>query len=365
MSTHAEPLPGLVPAAFPSRALLKHAGLSILGLAFIAVLALFGYRYWTVGRFIESTDDAYVGGDVTAMAPHVPGFVAAIYVPDNAVVRKGQLIMRLDDRDFRAAADHAIALVEQKRAVLANLAARLDLQHATIAAADADLGGKRAAAAFARDDNARYQGLFRAVATSRQDVQRAQSADSQASNAVIAAQADATGARKQLSVLQADIAQARADLGQAQADLRTAQLNLGYTQIRSPIDGYLGNRAVRVGAYVAAGAYLGSITPKQDLWVDANFKEDQLGRMFGGQRATVTADVMPDRHFRGRVASLAPGTGAVFSVIPPENATGNFTKIVQRVPVRILLDPGQPGSEWLRPGLSITAEVDTAAGKDR
>ena len=127
-------------------------------------------------------------------------------------------------------------------------------------------------------------------------------------------------------------------MAQAQADLQTARLNLGYTEIRAPIDGYVGNRAAQVGAYVAAGTYLLSVVPSHGLWVDANFKEDQLARMTPGEPATVVADVLPGHAFHGHVASLAPGTGAVFSVIPPENATGNFTKIVQRVPVRILLD---------------------------
>ena len=139
----------------------------------------------------------------------------------------------------------------------------------------------------------------------------------------------------------------------------TARLNLGYTEIRAPIDGYIGNRAAEVGAYVAAGTYLVSVVPSAGLWVDANFKEDQLARMVAGQPATVSADVLPDHPFRGHLASLAPGTGAVFSVIPPENATGNFTKIVQRVPVRILLDAGDPRLPMLRPGLSTTVSVNT------
>jgi len=359
MSAHTEALEITTPTRSEGGLPVKRLAMVGLGLAILLALAIFGFRYWTFGRFIEGTDDAYVGGDVTAMSPHVPGFIAAIYVPDNGLVHKGQLIMRLDDRDFRTAVDHAAAVAAQKRAALDDLTARVSLQQTAISAADADLDSRRAAAAFAKDDDVRYQGLARAVAVSRQDVQRAQSADVAARSAVASALATAAGSRRQLGVLQADIAQARADQAQAEADLRTAQLNLSYTEIRSPIDGYLGNRAVRVGAYVTAGAYLGSITPTQGLWVDANFKEDQLGHISAGQPATITADILPGRHFRGRVASLSPGTGAVFSVIPPENATGNFTKIVQRVPVRIVLDPGQVGSKRLTPGLSITAEVDT------
>ncbi|WP_048860680.1 HlyD family secretion protein, partial [Acidisphaera rubrifaciens] len=176
---------------------------------------------------------------------------------------------------------------------------------------------------------------------------------------VVAATASLDAAREQLRVLAADIVQAEAAVTQARAALRTAELNLGYTEIRSPVDGYIGNRAAQVGAYVAAGAYLLSVIPSRGLWVDANFKEDQLDRMVAGEPATVRADALPGHVFTAHVTSLAPGTGAVFSVIPPENATGNFTKIVQRVPVRVVIDGDDPMASRLRPGLSTTVTVDT------
>ena len=199
-------------------------------------------------------------------------------------------------------------------------------------------------------------------AGSRQNAERTQAAGA-AARANSEAAADAVAAaRQQLSVLNAAIAEARAGVAQAEADLETARLNLGYTEIRSPIDGYIGNRAAQVGAYVASGAYLLSVIPARGLWVDANFKEDQLRPMRPGQPATVFADVLPGKVFHGHVQSLAPGTGAIFSVIPPENATGNFTKIVQRVPVRIALDDGDATLGELRPGLSTTVSVDTRAG---
>jgi len=160
-------------------------------------------------------------------------------------------------------------------------------------------------------------------------------------------------------VLHAQIAQAQAAAAQATADLQTARLNLGYTEIRSPVEGYVGNRAAQVGAYVAQGAYLLTIVPARGLWIDANFKEDQLARMKPGQAATIVTDVLPGHTFHGHLTSLAPATGAVFSVIPPENATGNFTKIVQRVPVRITLDGDDATLGRIRPGLSTTATIDT------
>ena len=327
--------------------------------AAIIAAVTYGYHWATVGRFIESTDDAYVGGDVTAIAPHVAGFISEIAVQDNQRVQKGAILMRLDDRDFRAALEHAQAALADRRAVLANLRAKYATQQSTIHEASAELSAKIAQAQFAREDNARYQGLMRVVATSRQDVQRAATADQVAQSSAAAARATLTGASQQLQMIAADIEQARADVAQAEADVKTATLNLGYTEIRAPIDGYVGNRAVRVGAYVPVGAYLTSVIPARGLWVDANLKEDQLAHIRAGENATIVADTLPGREFHGRVESVAPGTGAVFSVIPPENATGNFTKIVQRVPVRIALDADGARLGGLRPGLSITASIDT------
>jgi membrane fusion protein (multidrug efflux system) len=353
---YAEKRPGLLTQVRANaRKSLLALGVSAVALGAIA----YGYQWATVGRFVETTDDAYVGGDVTAIAPHVAGFVSAIAVSDNQYVRKGQLLMRLDDRDFRAAEDHAKATLDNKRAVLADLEAKYSAQQSAIHQAAADLSAKIAQARFAHDDDMRYQGLQRAVAISRQDAQRAHATDEVARSSVAAAEAGVTGASQQLAVLTAEIEQAKADIAQTEADLKTAQLNVGYTEIRSPIDGYVGNRAVRVGAYVSVGSYLASIIPARGLWVDANLKEDQLTRVRPGESATVTADVLPGREFHGRVESLAPGTGSVFSVIPPENATGNFTKIVQRVPVRIALDAEDARLGGLRPGLSITASIDT------
>ncbi len=340
----------------------KH--LAIVGLALAVTLGGVGYgRYWwSVGRFIESTDDAYAGGNVTAVSPHVAGFVSQILVTDNQHVQAGQLLIRLDGRDFQAALDHAQAVAAKEQAALAGLQAKYVLQQAMIRQAEADLSAKAARATFAGADAVRYRDLAATTFGTRQNAERASAADEEAQSVTKSAQAGLTAARQRLTVLDAEIAEARAAVAQASADLETARLNLGYTEIRSPIDGYVGNRAAQVGAYAANGAYLLSVIPAQGLWVDANFKEDQLAHMRPGQPATVVADVLPGRTFQGHVESLAPGTGAVFSVIPPENATGNFTKIVQRVPVRIALDNGDGRLGELRPGLSTTISVDTRPG---
>ena len=338
--------------------------LALAGLALAVALggAEYGYNWWTVGRFIESTDDAYAGGNVTAVSPHVAGFVTDILVTDNQNVRAGQLLIRLDARDFKAALDHAQAIADARQATLTGLEAKYAWQQTMIQQADADLAAKAAHATFADADAIRYRDLASTTYGTRQNAERASAADREAQAAIKSSEAGLAAARQQLTVLDADINAARAGVAQAKADLETARLNFGYTEIRSPIDGYIGNRAAQVGAYVASGAYLVSVIPAHGLWVDANFKEDQLALMRPGQPAEVVADVRPGKVFHGHVDSLAPGTGAVFSVIPPENATGNFTKIVQRVPVRIALDDAAASLGDIRPGLSTTVSVNTKPG---
>ena len=337
----------------------KHVFLSAGGCVLLVAAIVFGSRWWTIGRFMESTNDAYVGGDVTEISPHISGFVTTILVSDNQRVTAGQQLLRIDAADFAAVQDHASATVQQRQATLANLQAQTALQHSLIDQAAAELASRRDEAAFAAQDARRYRDLAMTKAGSGRDAEKAHTADRTAQSAVAAAAAQFDAARKQLSVLDAAVKEAQAGLAQSQAELQTARLNLGYTPIRSPIDGYVGDRSAQVGAYVTAGTHLLSIVPAQGLWVNANFKEDQLRAMRAGEPATVIVDVMPDRRLNAHLLSLAPATGAVFSVIPPQNATGNFTKIVQRVPVRIALDAGVVPAGLLRPGLSATVSVDT------
>ena len=355
--------PALAPPQGPAVRATRRFSAKRLALAGVALAVLtggawYGHDWWTTGRFIESTDDAYVGGNVTSLAPHVSGFVTDVLVIDNQRVQAGQVLIRLDRSDFQAALDHAAAVVSSRRASLDGLRAQYVLQQAVIRQQEADVASKAAQLNFSVQDAERYRSLALTAAGSRQDAQRSSSLEQQSHATVLAAAAALEASRQQLKVLEAGTAEAGANLAQAQADLQTAQLNLGYTEIRAPIDGYVGNRAAQVGAYVTAGAYLLAVSPSHGLWVDANFKEDQLTRMVEGDTATVVADVLPGHVFHGRVASVAPGTGAVFSVIPAENATGNFTKIVQRVPVRVVLDADDPDLPMLRPGLSTTTRVD-------
>ena len=342
------------------KARLSGKRLGLAGAALLAGLgsAWYGHHWWTVGRFFETTNDAYVGGDVTSVAPHISGFVERILVTDNQHVHQGQLLLRLDQRDFQAALRHAEAVLQARQAALGSLHAQYVGQQSTIRQQEADLAAKSARASFDAMDAARYRALAQTSAGSRQQAERSGTLEQEARSAAASAAAGLDAARQQLKVLAAQIAEAEAATEQARSDLEAARLNLGYTEIHSPVDGYVGNRAAQVGAYVTAGTHLVSVIPATGLWVDANFKEDQLARMAPGQSATVVADARPDRVIQGHVASLAPGTGAVFSVIPPENATGNFTKVVQRVPVRIAIDGGD-ALGILRPGLSTTVSVDT------
>jgi membrane fusion protein, multidrug efflux system len=320
--------------------------------------AWFAWFWWTEGRFIETTDDAYVGGDVTTLSSKVAGFIENVSVIDNQQVKAGDLLVKLDDRDYRAQLARAQASVAAQTAALVNLDANRRLQQSMIDQAEADIAATVAELTRARYDFDRYRTLSNDKFAPLQRFQQADADHEKARAADRKARAALEAAKRRLDVIDTQKQQSQAALDQALADRDLAALNLAYTEIRAPIDGVVGNRSARAGAYATAGVQLLAIVPARGLWVDANFKESQLARMREGQVAQVVADVLPGVRFRGHVASLAPATGAQFSVIPPENATGNFTKIVQRVPVRIVLE--EDGSELgrLRPGLSVVVQVD-------
>jgi membrane fusion protein (multidrug efflux system) len=326
------------------------------------IAAWYGHHWWTVGRFIETTDDAYVGGDITVIAPKVAGFISAVAVADNQAVHAGDLLLKLDDRDYRAALDRATAAVAAQRAALANLDATRRLQQAMVAQANAEIAAADAEVARSEFDLVRYRRLANNEFASMQRLQQADADHKQAVAATDKARATLAAAERQLAVIDTQKQEVQAALAEALAGREIAELNLSYTEIRAPIDGTVGDRSARVGAFATVGANLMSLVPARGLWIDANFKESQVAAMRPGQSVSVEADVLPGEVFSGHVKSLAPGTGAVFSVIPPENATGNFTKIVQRVPVRIALDDGDATLGALRPGLSTTVSVDTRPG---
>jgi membrane fusion protein (multidrug efflux system) len=350
------PLPvNLAPSKKTSK---KRPILAVAALAVAVAAIWYGSHWWNAGRYMQVTDDAYVGGNITVITAKVPGYIQEVLVTDNQVVRAGDVLAKLDDRDYRAALAKADGAVAAARALVANLDATRALQQAVIGQARAGVGASNAETDRAHDDQLRYQSLAAKEAVSLQSAQKANADYKQAlaGDTKSAAQLQAT--ERELDVIGTRRQQAEAALAQAQAERDIARLNLDYTILRAPMDGSIGNRRARNGAFAAAGSQLLSVVPAHGLWVDANFKEGQLAGMVAGQRASIAADVMPGHVFHGTVASLAPATGAQFSVLPPENATGNFTKIVQRVPVRIVLDEKDATLGVLRPGLSVTAEID-------
>jgi membrane fusion protein (multidrug efflux system) len=328
----------------------------------ICVTKLSSY-WWQVGRFMESTDDAYVGGNVTVIAPEVSGYISQITVTDNQEVHAGDLLVKLDDRDYRASLDKANAEVAMQQASLANLEATRELQESIIAQARAVMAAADAETTRTHDDQVRFQNLLGTGAISIQDFQKADADYQEALASGRKALAALNAAQEQLVVIATQKQVAQAVLQQAFAQRESAQLNLGYTELRAPIDGLIGNRSARTGAYANSGAQLISLVPSRGLWIDANFKENQLGLVRPGCPATVEVDSISGKIFRGHVVSIAPATGAQFSILPPENATGNFTKIVQRVTVRIVLDDEAEALGQLRPGLSVTAKVNGKSGR--
>ncbi len=329
---------------------------TVVALAVLGLAARFGWSYWTTGRFEVSTDDAYVQADNTTVAPKVSGYLSAVLVRDNQPVRAGQVLARIDDRDFRVALAEAKADADAARAALAAREAALAVQASVIDGARATVGVDAADQRFAEQDDRRYAALATTGYGTTQDAQRATSR-------IAAARADVTKdaaalrtATGQIDLLRAQVTQARATLDHDEAVQHQAELNLGYTAVTAAVDGTVGNRTLRVGQYVQAGTQLMSIVPVDQAYVVANYKETQLAQVVPGQPATVEVDMFPGEVVHGHVDSLAPASGAEFALLPPDNATGNFTKIVQRIPVKIVLDPG-PLTGRIRPGMSVTPTI--------
>lgn len=345
----------------PRRFPIRRAILGLVVLLAISGAAWYGRYWWTTGRFIEGTDDAYTHADAVTIAPRVAGYVSEVLVTDNQRVRAGQIVARIDKRDFQAALDQARADADSAQADIGALDAQIAWQHANVEQAQSDIAAAQAALDFAKADYGRYMDLMR---SGNGTVQRAQQAESdiRSRTAQLArARAAFEAAQQQVQVLQAQRAKAIAAHARALAAMEQAALNLSYTDIAAPVDGAVGDRSLRLGQFVQPGTRIMDIVPvARDIYVVANFKETQLADMWRGERASISIDMLPDVRLTGRVDSLAPGSGAQFALLPPENATGNFTKIVQRVPVKIVLDPADDATlAKLRPGLSVYASVDT------
>jgi membrane fusion protein (multidrug efflux system) len=335
-----------------------------IGLALLLCAAGWGARWWTVGRFIESTDDAYLQADSMTVAPKVSGYVTEVYVNENQAVTAGEPLVRLDNRVYQAVLGQATATIAARKADVAHGEAELLQQRANIAQVRAQLQGAQESEAYAAEQVKRYEPLVLTGAETEERLAELRNARRQAAATLAIDSAALQVAERQTASTQAQIEQARAQLEATAANARQAQLDMQDTIVRSTLAGRVGDRAVRVGQYAQPGTRLMTIVPVQDLYIEANFKETQVGLMRAGQPATIRVDALPGTDLHGTVASFSPGTGSQFALLPPQNATGNFTKIVQRVTVRVRLDAGKETRSVLVPGLSVSVRVDTRSGRD-
>jgi membrane fusion protein (multidrug efflux system) len=315
--------------------------------------------YWTTARFMVSTDDAYVQADSTIVASRVSGYVSAVLIEDDQPVKTGQVLARIDDRDLRASLDQTRAEVQASRSEVDTLQAQLAEQSTLIAKTRASVAASQAALDLASLNRVRYRKMAGIGFGSEQQSQEADAQARERTADLARDEAARDTAQREVGVLQAKLAAAQALRDRSQAIEQRAALDLGYTTVTAPIDGVVGARTVRLGQYVQAGTQLTALVPLQEVYITANFKETQLTRVRAGEPVRVRVDTFPGSSLRGCVDSLAPASGLEFSLLPPDNATGNFTKIVQRIPVKIRLESRQPLLGRLRPGMSVEASIDT------
>jgi membrane fusion protein, multidrug efflux system len=316
-------------------------------------------HWWTTGRFFETTNDAFIQADQVIVAPKIAGYVSQVYVVDNQEVNPGDPLVRIDSRQYQAALKRAQATIDAREADIKRATAALSERRAMSAQAEAQRANARASATYAAQEVHRYEPLAKTGADTEEHLAKLRNEREQAMGAFRASAAASTANERSVESMQAQVSQARAQLEVALESAGEAQLDLDDTVIKSSIGGRVGDRSVRAGQYVQAGTRMMTLVATQKLYITANFKETQIRNMRAGQPVKIDVDALSGTELRGTVESFSPGTGAQFSLLPPENATGNFTKIVQRVPVRIRLQPNDAVRDRLIPGLSITVEVDT------
>ncbi|MGD9616023.1 MAG: HlyD family secretion protein [Alphaproteobacteria bacterium] len=338
---------------------MRNAAVILVAALLLTVGAGAGWYWWTEWRFIETTDDAYVHADTSVISPKIEGYIKKVRVRDNQPVEPGDVLFVIDDRDFAAKAARAEAAVATAEATVATYANRLGHQQAMIEQAAAAVETAGIDLDRARLDHRRYAALVTSDFASRQRFETAEAESRRAQAALDKARAALVAERNQLAVIESQKREEEARLAQTRADLVLARNDLDGTVIKAPFAGIVGNRAGRVGQYVKPGTQLAALVPLPHVYVTANFKETQLTHMQPGQQAEITVDAYPDRSITGTIESFSPASGAQFSLLPPDNATGNFTKVVQRVPVRIGLPRDEALVRKLRPGLSVTVSVDT------
>jgi len=354
--------PAVAPGAdAPKSGKRKFVMMGVVGLLALAA-ASYGVYYVLIGRFYVSTDDAYVRANNTTLGARVSGHVAAIMPGDNVVVRKGEVIFRIDDGDYRIAVDAARTKIATQQATIDRIGRQVTALESAVAQAKAQLASTEAALRRAGLDFERQQALSTKGFASRATFEVSEAGRDQGLAAVKSAQAAFDASRDNVEVTRAQQAEARAQLAELQTMLAKAERDLDFTYVRAPVDGTFSNRMVNTGDFVQAGQRLGNLVPLNEVFIDANYKETQLKRIRPGQPVTIKVDAYGFRKFTGVVDSISPAAGSVFTLLPPDNATGNFTKIVQRLPVRIRVPKDVAAQNLLRAGMSVYTTVDTREG---
>ncbi|MGC1304297.1 MAG: HlyD family secretion protein [Caulobacteraceae bacterium] len=320
---------------------------------------------WEGRRGWQTTDDAYLQADTTPISAKVPGYVRAVPVQDYDHVRGGQLVAQIVDDDYRASVDQAKAAVASAKAQLQTVLAQARFQAANVEAANAVVAATLANAEQNRRDLVRQNRLLLTGSSSTEAQEKLQTTQAQLAAQLAQNRAQANAAREQLGVLAAQATQAQAAISAQQAALQLASINLAYTRIIAPQDGVLSQRQVRPGQFVGVGSQITTLTPLPHVWVIANYRETQLTHVIAGDRAELRVDTFPDRVLHGHVLALSPGAGSQFALLPPDNATGNFTKVVQRIAVKIVIDDAAGLSDRLRAGMSVIARIDARGGDRR
>lgn len=333
------------------------------GVLVVVLLIAWLIYHLLVGRYLQETNDAYLQADSVAVAPRVNGYVTAVHVQDHAWVKAGQPLLQIDDRTYRAQLEQAQAAVALRQADILAAQAALAGYHAQLAQSRTQVSAAAAQLKFANAEVARFAPLAASGADTHEHQEQLHQQRDQAQAQYDAAMAQVTTAQSQIAAGEAQLEQAQAGLKQAQANVDQAQVAVEDTRLSAAIDGRVGDKTVQVGQFLSAGMRTMTIVPIHALYLTANYKETQVGLMREGQPVEIEVDALPDASLHGRVDSLSPGTGAQFALLPPENATGNFTKVVQRVPVRIRVEAGPEARKVLVPGMSVTATVDTRSAK--
>jgi membrane fusion protein (multidrug efflux system) len=351
------------PRSSPLRSRKVRLGLLIGALAILAAGLWWYLGHQSYGKYQQSTNDAYIQADSVVVAPKIGGYVDRVFVAENQSVRAGQALALLDPRDYRSQASQIQAQIEASRATADTVRAQVGEQQAALAQAQAQLDAAQSDVAFAAQQVGRYGPLAETGAESRERLAQLRNQLHQAQAQAATRRAAVVAAQRRFGTLDAQIEQALSQARAGRAQLEAANVNVESTTLRASISGRVGDLAVRVGQFVQPGTRLMTIVPVNQIYVEANFKETQVGLMRVGQPVAIEVDALPGVELRGKVASFAPGTGAQFSILPPQNATGNFTKIVQRIPVRIAIEASPAVRRLLSPGMSVEVSVDTRSAR--